>query len=301
MAADMVRYLVFTGGALAVLQESNRGVTPKRLATAVFIAAVVLPSGVLLVSGVESDVALGVSLARAAVYPTVAVLGFQKAYRVVTKESIDVSGVNSQRALVRRVTGAFLKCQWMYERLTGKSPAVSDGNVCHAIARRILATTGIGAVLVGGVWLAETLRREWEYFPSLAEKLVVIVGEFVQIGAGVVTTTLVLTALVLVALWLIVRPVVVSRVVFAVGAFSVACGVLNLPTLYVIPAPVEVTVGRVVKWSLVARQPGWTVIWLLDMLNVQEAVALVGFAYGTQVVRRTASGSASARGGSLRE
>jgi hypothetical protein len=290
LVADTLRYLVFAGGALAVLQESDHGPMPKQLAGSVFAVAVALPSGVLLVAGVDLGIALGGSMARAAVFPTVAVLGFQRAYRMITQESVDVSSENSHHPLVRRTTVAFLKGQWVYGRLTGESLFVSDKCVCCILVRRVLVMTGIGAALVGGVWFVETLQRTWEYLLNPVEIALFIVGEFVFIGAGVASTILVLTALVLATLWLSVRPIVATRVIFAVGVFSVASGVLNLLTMYVIPVPIEVVVGRVVKWSLIAPQPGWTLIWILDLLNVQEVVVLVGFAYGTQALRRTASG-----------
>jgi hypothetical protein len=56
-----------------------------------------------------------------------------------------------------------------------------------------------------------------------------------------------------------------------------------------------VVVGRVVEWSLVAPQPTSALVWFLDMLDVQAALILAGFACGKYVVDEIASQRVSTR------
>ncbi|SEO90468.1 hypothetical protein SAMN04487948_10762 [Halogranum amylolyticum] len=294
MALNAIRYLVFAGGVLVVLGANEQQRTPWQLAVVAFVAAALLPTGLLLAVGVEFDLGRSVSIGRDAVFPTVAVVGFQRAYELVDVDGpADAAGSDGRSPLVRRVAGVFLDCQRIYGRLTGASIAVSDTALCHTIAARTLATTGAGATLAGVVWFVETLSRGWwEYVPTPGGVVAVLVGDLLRVGVGVVVTTLALTALVLATLWLVVPPLAASRIVFAVGTFSVSCGALNVLTTFVLPTPVHVMVGHVVNWRLVASQPGSSLIWLADLFNAPAAIVLVGFACGAITLRRTAVGRA---------
>jgi hypothetical protein len=146
--------------------------------------------------------------------------------------------------------------------------------------------TGAAATLVGGVVFLNTLQAGWnlqtQFGVSTTDMVVFVVASLLPIGAGVVVTTLVVTAVVLAALWLAVRPATGSRLLFAVAVFTVACSLANLSTVFLIPTPVGLTASWSVEWGLVPPRPGRTLVWLLDLLNVQMTLVLAGFAAGVQ-------------------
>jgi len=284
MAVDILGYLVFAGGALAVVREGDR-IATLSLAAAVFVSAVVVPSAFLLARGVDSAAVLSVSRVQAAVFPTAATVGFHQAHRIVTRDATSVPEADGHR-LVSRVTAVVRRFQQVYARFAGNSSVVAKPRTLRVAVRRTLLTTGIAATLVGGVVFLETLQSGWTFATQFGvgttDLFILVVASLLRIGAGIVVTTLVLTGLVLAVLWLAVRPPTGSSLLFAVVVFTGACGLANLSTAFLVPTPVGLTASWSVEWGLVPPRPGRTVVWLLDLLNVQMTLVLVGFAAGVR-------------------